>query len=148
MSKGYMPKAKTVEWKTPRWLFEKLVWEFGEFDLDPAATEENALCETYYTEKEDGLKRGWFGKVYCNPPYGAGLVKWVRKAVGSVNNGYCSLVVMLLPARTDTIWFHKYLYEKPNVEIRFLKGRLKYGGQKHCAPFPSMIVIIRKLNST
>ena len=86
-------------------------------------------------------------RIFCNPPYGREIGKWVKKAYmtqKAAQNYKCiTLIVMLLPARTDTKWFHEYIYNKENVEIRFLKGRLKFGDSKNAAPFPSMVVIFR-----
>ena len=93
----------------------------------------------YFTKLDDGLTKIWFGNVFCNPPYGRVIGDWVKKAYMSFENKDCDLAVMLLPARTDTKWFHEYIYGK--AEIRFVKGRLKFGGCKNSAPFPSMVVI-------
>lgn len=82
--------------------------------------------------------------VFCNPPYGREIGKWVEKAY-QTNKESGDLVVMLLPARTDTKWFHDFIYKK--AEIRFVKGRLKFGGSKSGAPFPSMVVIYKKKGS-
>jgi phage N-6-adenine-methyltransferase len=129
--------SKTPEWFTPQELFDKLEAEFH-FTLDPAATKENAKCLRFYTKEDDGLSKDWSGeRVFCNPPYGREIGKWIEKAA----MGGAEIVVALLPARTDTKYFHEYIYQKPNVEIRFLKGRLKFGGSKNSAPFPSMLVI-------
>jgi site-specific DNA-methyltransferase (adenine-specific) len=126
--------AKTPIWETPQDLFDQLNSEFR-FDLDPCALPENAKCELYFTPKEDGLSQSWDGHhVFMNPPYGREISKWVKKAAESK-----ALVVCLLPARTDTRWFHDYVYKK--TEIRFVKGRLKFGGASENAPFPNMIVI-------
>ena len=103
------------------------------------ATPENAKCRLYYTKDQDGLRMPWSGTVWCNPPYGRKVGSWVKKALFASAAG--STVVMLLPARTDTKWFHYYIYRKRHVEIRFLEGRLRFGGQKNAAPFPSMVVI-------
>lgn len=131
--------SKTVEWETPQELFNTLDTEFH-FTLDPCATEGNAKCKRYFTLENNGLTQSWNReKVFCNPPYGREIGKWVKKA--SESKG---LVVMLLPARTDTRWFHNYIYNK--AEIRFLKGRLKFGSSKNSAPFPSMIVIFNKVH--
>ena len=81
--------------------------------------------------------------MWCNPPYGRDIGKWVEKASKAVNDS-AEVVVMLIPSRTDTKWFHEFIYMKQNVEVRFVKGRLKFGGSKNDAPFPSMIVIFRK----
>lgn len=99
--------------------------------------QKNAKCDEYFTKEQDGLLEPWYGRVWCNPPYGKGVKKWVRKAYEyGINGGF---TVMLLPARTDTTWFHDYIYNK--ADIRFIKGRLKFGDSKNAAPFPSMIVI-------
>jgi site-specific DNA-methyltransferase (adenine-specific) len=93
-----------------------------------------------FGERDDGLKQSWNNNVvFCNPPYGTVLKHWVKKA----SEAQGGVVVMLIPARTDTQYFHNYIYQKENVEIRFLKGRLKFGGSSNSAPFPSMVVIFR-----
>nr|DAP69524.1 MAG TPA: DNA N-6-adenine-methyltransferase [Caudoviricetes sp.] len=141
MNKEVMFSSKTEMWETPQELFEELNNEFH-FALDVCATAENAKCEKYYTPEIDGLSQPWNGTVWCNPPYGRQIGKWVFAA--SVASGVRNAtVVMLLPARTDTRWFHDYIYQKERVEIRFIKGRLKFGGSKNGAPFPSMICIFR-----
>jgi len=83
--------------------------------------------------------------VWCNPPY-SDITSWVRKAHEEVSSGRCEVVVMLVPARTDTRWFHDWCYNKRGVEIEFVKGRLKFGGAKYNAPFPSMVVVFRREN--
>jgi len=88
---------------------------------------------------DDGLEQDWTGVCWCNPPYGREIEKWVKKAYISAIEG--ATVVMLLPARTDTRWFHDWIYGK--TEIRFIRGRLKFGGAEHGAPFPSMVVVFR-----
>ena len=128
--------SKSVVWETPQDLFDKLNAEFH-FDLDVCALPENAKCEKYYTPEDDGLSQPWNGICWCNPPYGRTIGKWVQKAYETFAGG--GTVVMLLPARTDTKWFHEYIYNK--AEIRFIKGRLKFGNSKNAAPFPSMIVV-------
>lgn len=134
--------SKTPEWETPWELFLELDTEFH-FTLDPCATEENAKCDIFYTQEDNGLSLPWFGRVFCNPPYGRVIAEWVRKAVMEVvNNSDVECVVLLLPARTDTKWFHEYIYN--HHEIRFLQGRVRFGESEAGAPFPSMVVIIRK----
>ena len=128
--------SKSVVWETPQDLFDKLNAEFH-FDLDVCALPENAKCEKYYTPEDDGLLQPWNGVCWCNPPYGKTIGKWIQKAYETFAGG--GTVVMLLPARTDTKWFHEYIYNK--AEIRFIKGRLKFGNSKNAAPFPSMIVV-------
>lgn len=134
-----MFSSATDLWATPQDFFDKLNEEFN-FTVDVCATKENAKCALFYTKEQDGLKQKWEGVIWCNPPYGREIGKWVSKAFYSskLNN---STIVMLLPARTDTKWFHDYIYGKS--EIRFIKGRLKFGGGKYPAPFPSMVVIFR-----
>lgn len=122
--------------------FDRLNDEFH-FNADVCATPDNAKCGTYFTKENDGLSQSWGGYTcWCNPPYGREIGKWVQKAYLSSRNG--STVVMLLPARTDTKWFHEYIYNQ--AEIRFIKGRLKFGNSKNSAPFPSMVVVFRPNN--
>lgn len=133
--------SQTDEWATPQWLFDELDAEFH-FDLDPCATDENHKCAEYYTKADDGLTKNWEGRtVFCNPPYGRQIVKWVRKAYEEAKKPETT-VVLLVPARTDTKWFHEYIYDK--AEIRFIRGRLHFNNSKQCAPFPSMVVVWRK----
>lgn len=138
MNKDVMFSSKTDEWATPEDLFDALNREFL-FTLD-AADETNHKCQRYFDKATNGLTQNWGGEtVFCNPPYGRQIGKWVRKAFDEAKAG--ALVVMLLPARTDTAWFHDYILEK--AEVRFIRGRLKFGGCKNNAPFPSMVVIYR-----
>lgn len=135
-----MFSSQTDQWATPQDFFDELNKEFH-FTLDPCADEFNHKCEKYFTKDQDGLGQCWLGeRVFCNPPYGREIGSWVRRCYlhSVVSNGFA---VMLIPARTDTKWFHDYIYNKPNVEIRFIKGRLKFGDSKNSAPFPSMVVI-------
>ena len=135
-----MMSSLTPEWATPQKLFDELNDEFH-FTLDPCSTHENAKCERHYTKEDDGLSQDWGGQVvFCNPPYGRELPKWVKKCHDESKMG--AIVVMLIPSRTDTAWFHDYIYGK--AEIRFIRGRLKFGDSKNSAPFPSMIVIFRR----
>ena len=136
MNTELMFSSKTDLWETPKDLFDKLNKEFH-FALDVCATPENAKCEEFYTKEQDGLKQPWKGTVWCNPPYGRQIGEWVRRGFFASISG--NTVVMLLPARTDTKWFHDYIYGK--AEIRFIRGRLKFGGSKNSAPFPSMVVV-------
>lgn len=140
MNTDVMFSSKTDQWATPQDFFDKLNEEFH-FTLDPCADEFNHKCEKYYTKEEDGLFKDWEDEiVFCNPPY-KWVALWVKKCFIHSQNG--GLSVMLIPARTDTKWFHDYIYNKPNVEIRFIKGRLKFGDSKNSAPFPSMVVVFR-----
>lgn len=137
---GGLFSSATDEWATPQGFFDELNEEFR-FTLDPAASEENHKCETFFTKEQNGLNRSWGSyTVFCNPPYGREIGKWVQKA-WEEHTAHGNTVVMLLPARTDTQWFHKYIYGK--AEIRFVRGRLKFGNATNSAPFPSMVVIFR-----
>ena len=128
------------DWETPQELFDRLDSLYG-FTLDPCSTHANAKCERHFTREEDGLSRSWEGEVvFCNPPYGRGIGEWVRKCS---EESVHAKVVLLIPARTDTAYFHDYIYRKPGVSVEFLRGRLKFelgGVAQQSAPFPSMIV--------
>lgn len=129
--------SATDLWETPQWLFDEYDNQYH-FEVDVCAIPGNAKCEKYYTPEQDGLSQEWIGGAHwCNPPYGKEIVKWVEKAA----NAKC-VIVMLLPARTDTKWFHDYVL--PYGEITFLRGRLKFGNSKNSAPFPSMIVVFHE----
>ena len=144
MNKDLMFSSKTDIWETPKDLFDTLNKEFN-FTLDVCALPENAKCEKYYTPENNGLSQNWDGIIWCNPPYGRQIGSWVRRALFASVAG--NTVVMLLPARTDTRWFHEYIYNRKNVEVRFLKGRLKFGNAKNSAPFPSMVVVFRPIKN-
>lgn len=125
-------------WATPQDFFDKLDEEF-KFTLDAAADETNYKCSFYYDEKDDALKQHWFNWItWCNPPY-SNVKLWIKKAYEESLKG--GTVVMLIPARTDTKAWHEYIF--PYAEIRFVKGRLKFGDSKNSAPFPSAVVIFR-----
>ena len=132
--------SDSAEWGTPQTFFDELDKEFH-FELDVAASDDNHKCDRYYTKATDGLahQTEWTGTVWCNPPYGREIGKWV-KACSEYLGGVC---VMLLPARTDTRWFHDYIYNDERAEIRFVRGRLHFNDSKNSAPFPSMVVIFR-----
>ena len=139
MNTAAMFSSTTNEWETPQDFFDKLNEEFN-FTLDPCATPQNAKCKKFYTIKEDGLKQNWQGEtVFCNPPYGRAIKDWVRKCYEESKKPN-TIVVMLIPARTDTTYFHDYIYKKAR-DIRFVKGRLKFGNSTNSAPFPSMVVV-------
>lgn len=129
--------SATNEWETPQDLFDALDGEFG-FTLDPCCTHETAKCSKHYTKEEDGLARSWAGEtVFMNPPYGRVIGKWVRKAHRESLRG--ATVVCLIPARTDTSYWHDYCMKG---EIRFLRGRLRFSNAGS-APFPSAVIIFR-----
>lgn len=121
-----MFSSQSVEWRTPKAVYQMLEAEFGGFDLDP--------CSPGAT---NGLDIAWQGKVFVNPPYGRGILKWVRKGYMSGLDG--ALVVMLLPSRTDTEWWHEFVMKATHV--RYIRGRLKFSEHNDNAPFPSCIVI-------
>lgn len=128
-------------WGTPDYIFGPLNEEFN-FEIDLAASKKNTKCAKFFDKKQNSLKQKWhlFKCAWLNSPYGRGVtIKWVRKAYKESLKGVT--VVCLLPARTDTVWFQKYCYNRENVELRFLKGRIKFVGARHGAPFPSVIVI-------
>ncbi len=139
--RGYMPISKSTEHGTPQTIFGPLDAEFH-FTLDVCASPENAKCAPNCRKKRCA-KRGWHTAEYI-----PGIVDWARKAnIESRDQG--TTVVMLLPARTESTWFHAYIWDKatglvrPRVELRFVKGRVKFEGAKDVAPFPSMVVIFR-----
>lgn len=139
MNNAVMFSSNSDEWATPQWLFDELNNEFN-FDLDPCASDENHKTPIYYTKNNSGLSQKWGGcRVFCNPPYSQ-ISKWVEKAFEEGHKPN-TLVVLLIPSRTDTKYFHDYILHR--AEIRYIKGRLKFGNQKNSAPFPSMIVIFR-----
>lgn len=134
--------CKTDQWSTPQDFFDQLDNEFH-FTLDPCADETNHKCEKYFTKEQDGLTQDWSGEiVFCNPPYGRQVGKWVEKCFREVYQGDCKCVVLLLFANTDTKWFHDWIYHK--AEVRFIKGRLRFGGGRVNSPKPSMVVVFRK----
>ena len=131
--------SATDLWATPQAFFDSVEAEFGTFDLDACASPENTKCGRYFTAAEDGLAQEWRGRVWMNPPYGRTIGRWVKKAYESSLDG--AIVVCLLPARTDTAWWHDYVMKG---EIRFLRGRLKFGNSKNSAPFPSALVVFNR----
>lgn len=134
--------SNTDDWATPQGLFDALNDEF-EFTLDPCASSDNAKCAKYFTKEDNGLFQDWTGyRVFCNPPYGKEIALWVKKCAEEAKKG--TLVVMLIPARTDTSYFHDFIYNK--AEIRFIRGRLHFNNSYNSAPFPSMIVIFNNSN--
>lgn len=138
-SDSALTSSKSDEWSTPDDLYQLLNDEFH-FTLDPAATKENTKCKKFYTKEDDGLKQDWFGEtVFLNCPYSE-IKEWTAKSeLEGCKHG--TTVVMLIPARTDTKYWHKYV--KYASEIRFLKGRLKFGDSKNSAPFPSAVVVFK-----
>lgn len=135
-------QSNSDEWETPQHIFDLFDSEFN-FNLDACASEDNHKCEAFYSKADNGLEKDWGGyRVWCNPPYSK-ISDWVEKAYRETRKDN-TLVVMLLPSRTDTRYFHNYIYQRS--EIRFIKGRLRFNESKNTAPFPSMIVIFRGAN--
>ena len=124
-------------WATPQDFYDAMHAEFG-FELDVCATSENAKCPRYFTAEVDGLSQEWTGVCWMNPPYGRVIGDWMRKAWESSQAG--ATVVCLVPSRTDTRWWHDYAMRG---EVRYVRGRLKFGGSKNSAPFPCAVVIFR-----
>jgi site-specific DNA-methyltransferase (adenine-specific) len=137
-------RADRQDWATPAWLFRELDLEFR-FTLDVAASPANAKCRHFYTADDDALLQPWAPQVcWCNPPYGRSIGSWMAKARDEAKRG--AVVVMLLPSRTDTAWWHEHV-ERKAFDVRFLRGRLNFdGGKRSQAPFPSVIVIYRSLH--
>jgi len=142
-----MFSSAKLDYSTPQYVFEQLDAEFH-FNLDACANEENHKVPNYYYG-EEGLRRNWFcwkpveerGRVFCNPPYGRKIGDWIEKGYEEFIRNNVDVLVFLLPSRTDTRWWHDYVMRAK--EIRFIKGRLKFGGCGNSAPFPSCIVIFR-----
>jgi len=131
--------SNTDEWETPQEFYDRLDKEFH-FNLDPCATPQNAKAPRFFTKRDNGLAQEWRGSVFMNPPYGREIGKWVKKAYEEAQKG--ATVVCLLPARTDTRWWHEYCMRAS--EIRLVRGRLRFGGSKNSAPFPSAVVIFKQ----
>lgn len=127
--------SATDLWATPQVFFDKYNSKFN-FATDVCANAENAKCATFFDKEMDGLAQEWKGACWMNPPYGRGIGTWVKKAYESAQQG--ATVVCLLPARTDTAWWHDYCAKG---EVEFIRGRLKFGGHKNSAPFPSAVVV-------
>lgn len=127
------------DWRTPRWLFDRLHAEFR-FTLDAAANEENALCERYFTETDDALSHAWTGRFFLNPPYGRGVGQWVRYAWEQVYvHGHADIGVVLIASRTDTRFWHQYALR--GAEIRMVEGRLHFDDGSAPATFPSAVLV-------
>jgi phage N-6-adenine-methyltransferase len=128
--------SATDMWATPQEVFDRYDAIYN-FTTDVCAIAENAKCANYFTPEIDGLSQEWKGVLWMNPPYGRGIGAWMKKAHDAARyNG--ATVVCLVPARTDTAWWHDYA---AHGDVEFLRGRLKFGGHKNSAPFPSAIVV-------
>lgn len=140
--------SKKDDWETPQYYFDSLNKRF-QFTVDAASSESNHKLPRYWTAEDSGLVKPWAGeRVFPNPPYGRQMVEWMRKCYTEWSSGQCQIIVALVPARTDTRWFHNFVYKKADLE--FLRGRLRFevcGISKDAAPFPSMICIYRGENA-
>tara|TARA_R100001082_G_scaffold104254_1_gene75443 strand:- start:274 stop:774 length:501 start_codon:yes stop_codon:yes gene_type:complete len=144
--KDLMFSSKQQDWATPQEFYDKLNLELGPFTLDACATTENAKCKKFFTPEDDGLIEDWYGhNVFVNPPYGRGIDRWIKKGYEESLKRR-TRVVMLIPARTDTKYWHEYVMKAH--AIHFVKGRLKFGGSENAAPFPSAVVIFGSQWST
>lgn len=137
-----MFSSVTCDWSTPQGFYDMLNEEFH-FTIDVCATQENTKCERFYSPDDNGLFKNWEGVCWLNPPYGRDIGRWIGKAVAAARKG--ATVVCLLPARTDTKWFHEYCML--SNDIRFIRGRLCFssGSKTGRAPFPSMVVVFKNL---
>lgn len=129
--------SETDLWATPQEFFDKYNTTYH-FQTDVCENSENTKCENYYTIETNGLEQDWQGSCWMNPPYGRTIKQWMQKAYESSLKG--ATVVCLVPARTDTAWWHDFAMKG---EIEFIRGRLKFGGHKNSAPFPSAVVVFR-----
>lgn len=129
--------SETDLWATPQDFFDKQNAIYN-FTLDVCANDDNAKCKAYFTKNDNALNKNWHGVCWMNPPYGKEIKQWMQKAYNESLKGVT--VVCLVPARTDTVWWHEYAM-KGNIE--FIKGRLKFGNAKNSAPFPSALVVFK-----
>lgn len=147
---GFNKKFDSIkqDWTTPKILFNKLNEEFN-FEYDLAADKDNALCSKFYTKENDGLKQSWEGICWLNPPYGdktSKMVDWIKKSYNDSQTNPNLTVVMLIPARTNTKWFHNYCMKA--AEVRFICGRPKFGDSKHGLPQPLILLVFKKVENT
>lgn len=144
MNTGLMFSSKDMTHETPQDLFDKLDAEFH-FNTDVCAVAATAKCDHFFSPEDDAFTKKWFGVCWMNPPYGREIGGWIAKAKAEAKKG--AVVVCLVPSRTDTAWWHDNIWDeeaqKPQrgVEVRLMRGRLKFGGMKNSAPFPSAVVI-------
>ena len=136
--------SKKYDWATPWPLFRELDARFGPFELDVCATAHNAKCKKFFSPEDDGLNQVWYGVCWMNPPYGRALPYWMAKAVNEIEMERAERVICLLPARTDTAWWHRYVLPFA-AEIHYLRGRIRFEGAESSAPFPSAVVLFEKL---
>lgn len=130
--------SKSDEWATPRPLFKAIEAKLGPFTLDVCATPANAKCKRFFTQAQDGLSQPWEGRCWMNPPYGRAIGLWMKKARDEAARFRGPVVVCLVPARTDSAWWHNYAAWG---QVYFLRGRVRFEGGKFTAPFPSAVVV-------
>lgn len=132
--------SQTDDWYTPQYIIDdvKNKYNLKNFDLDPCCNSENKKALVGFYKEDDGLSKNWFGNVWMNPPYGRVIGRWIKKAYEESQKG-CT-VYCLIPSRTDTKWWHDYVMKG---DVTFYRGRIKFGGSKNSAPFPSALVIFR-----
>lgn len=140
IANGAAYSSKDTEWRTPKEFFKKLDKLYGPFTLDASASDDNALCADHFTKDDDALSRVWGGSVFCNQPYDRNLGKWMKHAYSQRNR--CKVIVMLVPARTDTAYWSKWVYGHAD-EVLFVEGRLCFSDSKTSAAFGSAVVVYR-----
>ena len=138
INQGLLSSA-TARWATPQNFYDQQNTLWGPFDVDVCADASNTKCPLFFDEAVDGLRQQWKGRCWMNPPYGRHIGKWMKKAYESGVGD--TVVVCLVPSRTDTRWWHDYAMKG---EITFIKGRLKFGDAKNSAPFPSAVVVFKR----
>ena len=142
-AKKVMFSSKSDEWGTPANFFNKLNLVYN-FTLDPCATAQNTKCKNFYTIEDNGLEKSWEGEtVFVNPPYSK-VKDWVAKCHRESLKPNTT-IVMLIPSRTDTRWWHQYCMTAH--QIFFVKGRLRFEGGEHSAPFPSAVVVFQSADT-
>jgi len=137
---GAAYSSATDDWPTPPHVYAALDAELGPFELDPCSSHENHKAPRYYTREDDGLRQEWWGRVWLNPPYGKGIEDWLAKAAESTEAG--ATVVALVPAKTDTRWWHEQVMDKAS-EVRLVKGRIAFGDGNGSSTFGSAVVVYR-----
>ncbi len=133
--------STSEDWETPQEVFDFWNHEY-QFDLDAAASHDNAKCALYFTKESDALSRPWVGRVWLNPPYSHSIGKWIQKAYEEVEREHAETVMCLIPARTDTSWWHDYVMKADHIWL--IRGRLRFSGSAVNAPFPSALVVFRR----
>lgn len=129
--------SESQEWYTPPEIIDRTVRLFSAIDLDPCSNPEKSIpAKNHFTQKDDGLKQVWRGKIYMNPPYGDAIGQWTEKLLFEFGTGNTVEAVALVPARVDTAWFRPFRYAV------FVSGRLKFSGVKNSAPFPSALLYL------